>query len=161
MDDVILLQHKPTENDVVGLDPCPVPLVDFDKPLPPPQPPPLAMHVTDVLPHVWMHNKQQPVLQPYVVEKTTASTSQNKSTDKHLLWKTFMFPTLEEKLCMYDTESVLRILQEHDSAHFSQETTLDELCGNHFRLLQANGGANTSVTNDQGYRSLQDWWGLR
>ena len=102
--------------------------------------------VTKVPQHKWKHDERQPVLTPYVTEDV--ETSPGEKDYGHMLWKRFMFPSEEEDRHTYHSKDILRILQNHDSASFTIPTTTKALQDSHLRLLQANGGANTSVTNN-------------
>ena len=157
MHDDAPLTSGTSDNYVAGLSPSEIPPYAFEDTLPPPQPPPSINTVTNVPQHEWMHDERQPTLVPYVTDDVTDGPA-DKQDHGHMLWKTHMFPIEEESDNTYNNAEILRILQLHDDVSFTKPTTTSDLEASHFRLLQADGGANTSVTNDP--TILHTWWDI-
>ena len=155
-DDVWFHTATSDNANISGLPRSDVPPYHVNEPPPPPQPPPLQNTVTTVPTTEWEHDERQPPLQPYVTAAVVHDDNNRSNEHNHLSWKMFMFPVEEEAAQTYSSTEVLRLLQEHNDNFFCTAAMNKDFHDTRFCLLQANGGANTSVTNDPSI--LHTWW---
>ena len=119
----------------------------LDNLAPDPEPPPDIPHisVTTVEPHEYNHDSKFDVGVPFISTEHDPPPTLLPDYD-HLLWDTHMFPSSELNERSISPTSIIRTLAMHDATKFRQPITKQFLKTHHFRL-QADGGANRSVTN--------------
>jgi len=81
-------------------------------------------------------------------EDTNYPTYDVTTDTNHLLWNTFMFPTEDMDMTFITPATILTMLAEDDESRFTVPITKPLLASRCF-CLQADGGANRSVTNNR------------